>query len=303
MIKEKGDDKYAKASKQKRSDLLAVMLVIVVMSLLGLGYYWNQNKQLRSNYLHEVPGAKEISSVSIGELEHKVEMLDRKVREIKANVDIFETDPEAQAAATTLQEATRHLLAARYGSKEPYHVKVILQFQPSIPDFQEKGASGEFMIEMAPSSIIPHSVFTFLEVARNWKSGAFHRIAPHVLQVMVQTNNHIQHLAFQEYSPLYPHEKMTCGYAGRPSGPAFYVSIQDNSKNHGPGSQQEHNPYEADASFGKVIEGFEETVMRITKVPGKSFLNDPALHVIIKQMIIMIPNESGEYQVWSENDK
>jgi hypothetical protein len=144
---------------------------------------------------------------------------------------------------------------------------VLLEFQDTIPDFQDKGADGSLLLEMAPSRLQPHSVFSFLEVARQWKGGAFHRKAGHVLQVMVLGGS-FKHLAFQEYSEEYPHKMGTVGYAGRPSGPAWYVSTMDNTKNHGPGSQQKHNPYEADSCFDKVIDGFDEEVQRIKKNPG-----------------------------------
>ena len=44
-------------------------------------------------------------------------------------------------------------------------------------------------------------------------------------------------MAFQEYHPQYPHKLFTLGYAGRPGGPAFYISTMDNTDNHGPASQ------------------------------------------------------------------
>ena len=31
-------------------------------------------------------------------------------------------------------------------------------------------------------------------------------------------------MAFQEYSPRFPHKRLTLGFAGRPGGPAFYIS-------------------------------------------------------------------------------
>ena len=40
------------------------------------------------------------------------------------------------------------------------------------------------------------------------------------------------------------------GFAGRPGGPAFYISTVDNTRNHGPGSQGSKT--EADACFGRV---------------------------------------------------
>jgi hypothetical protein len=227
---------------------------------------------------------------------------DENVRKIKAEVDIFETDPNAQAAAKVLQDFTRKLLHKRYGHQEPYRVAVELEFQDTIPDFAENGKDGSFLIELAPSSLQPHSIYTFLEVARQWKGGAFHRIANHVLQAMVKTHT-VKHLAFQEYSPEYPHKKGTVGYAGRPSGPAFYVSIQDNSSNHGPGSQQKHNPHEADSCFGTIIEGWDH-VLRIRKVQGEGFLGDAKKHVLIKSMTIQVPS-SGDpdtYVTWHDTE-
>lgn len=58
------------------------------------------------------------------------------------------------------------------------------------------------------------------------------------------------------------------------SGPAQYVSIQDNTTNHGPGSQHDHKPYEADSCFGTVVKGYDEHVLRTKKVEGVEFLGD-----------------------------
>ena len=59
-------------------------------------------------------------------------------------------------------------------------------------------------------------------------------------------------VAFQEYSPEYPHVQWTVGLAGRPGGPDFYISKVDNSANHGPGGQSHHDLHEeADPCFGK----------------------------------------------------
>ena len=91
-------------------------------------------------------------------------------------------------------------------------------------------------------------------------------------------------LAFQEYSPLFPHRQYTLGYAGeingpsqsfdvyftrlgRPGGPAFYISTLDNVQNHGPASQG--SATEADGCFGKIAnaEGIR-VVKRMLKQPG-----------------------------------
>jgi hypothetical protein len=83
---------------------------------------------------------------------------------------------------------------------------------------------------------LPHTLYSLY-------AGSFHRNAGHVLQAMVRsedTQHHQRHekFAWQEYSPHYPHKKYTLGYAGRPSSNgAFYISTQDNVRNHGPASQ------------------------------------------------------------------
>jgi hypothetical protein len=232
----------------------------------------------------------------------QVAELDAEVRRIKATGVIMEKDDKSLTATKKLQDATRTLMAARYGPEEPYRVEVVLEFQDTIADFEEKGADGTILLEMAPSRLVPHAVFSFLEISRQWQGRGFHRIANHVLQV--QTLGKFKNLAFQEYSPEFPHKKGTVGYAGRPSGPHWYVSIMDNSRNHGPGSQQKKNPYEADSCFGKVIRGFDDDVQRIAKIPDKGFINDKRKHVIIKKMRILVPGSGpgavDGYVEWKE---
>jgi len=234
-------------------------------------------------------------------LVQEVERLDAEVRQIKASLPeghFMETDLKGVDASKRLQDATRKLLKARYGAKEPYRVRIDLEFQPTIPDFEKDGGKdGHILIEMAPSELQPHSIFTYMEIARNYKGGGFHRIANHVLQVQVRAPG-VQHLAFQEYSPEYPHKKGTVGYAGRPSGPAWYVSLLNNVRNHGPGSQQKANPHEADSCFGTVIEGFDTDVQRISKVDGNGFLGDHKKWVLINKMQIFVPGDDGEYVEW-----
>ena len=296
------DEKYDKARKQQKQNFGLLLVFFVFVAIAATYIINNASRRQQQKALNSVPVLKVPPAQSMESLIEEVEKLDAEVRRIKATGVIMETDEESLAATKKLQEATRRLLGARYGTEEPYRVKVVLEFQDTIPDFAEKGPDGSILLEMAPSRLQPHSVFSFLEVARQYKGGAFHRIAGHVLQVMVKGN--FPHLAFQEYSSEYPHEERTVGYAGRPSGPAWYVSIQNNVRNHGPGSQQKHNPYEADSCFGKVIEGYDDEVQRIRKVPGQGFINDRKKHVIIKEMKILVPGEGPDavdgYVEWKE---
>lgn len=125
-----------------------------------------------------------------------------------------------------------------------------------------------------------------------FKGGSFHRNAGHVLQAMVKGNQ--DGLAFQEYHQDFPHIKYTMGYAGyfphkffhslmclylrdfiqhyacvsgRPGGPAFYISTQNNKWNHGPGSQGSKT--EADSCFGIINDETSRAVVnRMTTQPG-----------------------------------
>lgn len=173
-------------------------------------------------------------SIRLEALEREYRQLDQQVRAIKATGVIMETDPESLKVTSELQNVARRLLVAKYGKHESYRVRVDLEFPPTIPDYNThpSGKYGTLVIEMAPIDLIPVSVYTFLEVARTFVSGAFHRNAGHVLQVKVRSKEIKQHLPFQEYSKEFPHKKGTTGYCGRPSGPCWYVSIRDNTRNH-----------------------------------------------------------------------
>ena len=231
------------------------------------------------------------------ELVIQVQQLDRQVRARKA-IDgvMMEVDPQGLALTTALQQVTRKLLLKRYGRHPAYRVIVDLEFPPTMPDFTTKGKDGKLIIEMAPIDLIPVSVFYFLEMARTWQRGMVHRNAGHVLQIQSYSAQK-QHMPFQEYSPDFPHKRGTAGYAGRPSGPGWYISIQDNTKNHGPGSQQNHNPHEADALFGTVVQGMDDVVPRIHSIPQRGWL-DREHHVAIPKMTIFVADEPGKFVEW-----
>mmetsp|Transcript_18500 Transcript_18500/g.33487 ORF Transcript_18500/g.33487 Transcript_18500/m.33487 type:complete len:361 (+) Transcript_18500:195-1277(+) len=229
--------------------------------------------------------------------------LEKQVREIKQTGVIMEADEKSLQMTAKLQDATRELIALRYGdfNNKNFRIKFDLEFQSTIPDFEENGKDGTLLIELAPISLIPCSVYNFLEIARTWKKGAFHRNAGHVLQA-ISRSDITASMPFQEYNKEYPHKKGTLGYAGRPSGPEFYVSIQDNSRAHGPGSQQKRNPHEADCIIGAIIQGMEDgTVDRIHKMPGKEFMGDKKKWVLIRRMHILVPGDGPDGYVEFSN--
>jgi cyclophilin family peptidyl-prolyl cis-trans isomerase len=141
-----------------------------------------------------------------------------------------------------------------------------------------------FIIKLAPIDLMPHTVHWFLEKVDHklYDKCSFHRNAQHVIQggpwrnfmTPEEANLHgrfeeegFQHVAFQEYSEYSPHVKYSLGLAGRPGGPDFYVSVKDNTINHGPGGTED-NPIEPDPCFAKVVEGFD-VVDRMHRSPVK----------------------------------
>lgn len=257
--------------------------------------FLQQKNSMTTRQLKQPPAEGE----SIAELVKQYSELDGRVRDLKKRVAIMESDPECIKTTGKLQDVARKLIVAKYG-EPPYRVKVELEFPPTIPDYAENGKDGTIVIEMAPIDLIPVSVWTFLEVSRTFKSGSFHRNAGHVLQVQVQSGAIKRHLPFQEYSDKFPHKKGTTGYCGRPSGPCWYVSIQDNTINHGPGSQQAKNPYEADANFGTVVEGFDDVVPRIHTIPQKEWL-DAKNQIKIISKTVLISDGQGGFTPWMDN--
>ena len=180
---------------------------------------------------------------TLEELQTIVNKLDTEVRNYKNRPGIImETDPAGLELTKKLQRATEALIRSKYHPSGRFRVRVHLVFPESIPDYSEATSKGSLLLELNDIHVLPCSVYQFLEIASTWKSGSFHRNAGHVLQVQSRSSYEHRNMPFQEYSPEFPHTKGTTGYAGRPSSTGWYVSIQDNTRNHGPGSQQKQNP-------------------------------------------------------------
>ena len=307
------DDDNEKQSKIQRDSRAFITRAIFFMAgltlfALGLGHIHTKEPPQLSIDIKNMMEAQKLNSKSFEELDLElatsVDVLDKQVRARKKTPGvIMETDEEGLELTGKLQKATIKLLEHRYGAKTrhtKFRVVVDVIYPSSIVKDSESN-KGQLVIEMAPHEIIPCSVFYFLEIARTYKSGSFHRNANHVLQAAAQSEATKGHksMPFQEYSPEHPHAKYTTGYAGRPSGPGWYVSIQDNTKNHGPGSQQKKNPYEADSNFGRIIEGVESGVLdKIHSVPAMGFLADEYCSKIVKMTILA--NSLSDTELFTE---
>lgn len=193
-----------------------------------------------------------------------------------------------------IQMESRREAIEKFG-EGPHQVEIALDFPGTKQDLKGNSLPYRFHVEMAPLSLMPHSVQLFLEQVSHglWDGSAFvwnptHLIlaAPHV-RMPEGTDVDSQHMAdeakrdefgkagfasvsFQEYSEDFPHKKWTVGFAGRPGGPNFYVNMQDNVRVHGPGGQTHGDLSEEDADpcFGKVVAGYE-TLERLHALPNE----------------------------------
>mmetsp|Transcript_20713 Transcript_20713/g.29530 ORF Transcript_20713/g.29530 Transcript_20713/m.29530 type:complete len:469 (-) Transcript_20713:156-1562(-) len=178
-------------------------------------------------------------------------------------------------------ESYREILE-RFG-EGPHRVKFTVEFFTDV-SYEGSGPASKqvpersFVIQLAPINVMPHAVHLFLEQVDHklWDGCAFVINAQHVIQASPVAPNFlgdtIQHLdklsgfrnarldklAYSEFSEDYHHMKWTVGFAGRPSGPDWYINLSDNMDSHGPGVQQHHAfTDDADPCFGEVIEGFD----------------------------------------------
>jgi cyclophilin family peptidyl-prolyl cis-trans isomerase len=203
------------------------------------------------------------SAFANAELNEKMRIQKEKVLERKSMADHL----KSQVIQISKQDAID-----KYGDGN-IRIKMDLIFPPKksedgtvLPDT----GPHTIIMEMAPLGLMPHSVYTFLEmVSEGLLDGCSFIInAEHILKAAPlpydQTSPSIkakqfsdaglESVAFKEYSPSFPHKKYTVGFAADGS-PSFYINSEDNSEIH-----------VGDPCFAEVVSGFD-TVQRLDEEP------------------------------------
>lgn len=168
-----------------------------------------------------------------------------------------------------LQEISKRDAVQKYGSGK-IRVEIELEFPGS---HNLKEGPNTIIMEMAPLDMMPHSVYMFLEMvdSKLFDGCSFILNAMHVIKaaplpydgssaaakVRSFAAKGLESVAFREYSPDFPHDKYSVGFAADDS-PSFYINTQDNSDIH-----------VGEPCFAKIISGFD-TVQRMEEAPTRN---------------------------------
>lgn len=200
-----------------------------------------------------------------------VEHIDEKNSALTEMNRLHDTIKDTNEAIENLQ---RHIQeTSRQDALEKYGSGVLrVELQLSFPGKPDGGPDTSMVLEMASLDEMPHSVFMFLEmVDRKLFDGcSFILYAMDIIKaaplpsdgtstaakVKAFARAGLDSVAFREYSPKYPHEKWTVGFAMDGS-PSFFINTGNNTEVH-----------HGDPCFARIISGFE-TVERLKSAPTR----------------------------------
>jgi len=209
------------------------------------------------------------------------------------------TDIKIQRLQKYIQSESHRELVDSIG-EGPYSVTITV-ILPSLPDgskgdpSNEEGRTHNFVMEMAPMNMMPHSTHLFLMQVKHglWDGRAFTintgaRIETSALTINGKIkgsalqefkNAELDTVSFQEYNEDYPHEQYTIGFYGRPGGPDWYINTEDNTEAHGPGGKYgQLLEHEADPCFARIKRGHHviQMMKRLSTSSGH-FIESPII--------------------------
>jgi cyclophilin family peptidyl-prolyl cis-trans isomerase len=185
---------------------------------------------------------------------------------MKAQDRVDQSEKQADGLRKKIQASSLAGIYQKYG-KGVHRVEFELVFADG-----KKGPT-KFVLELAPSELMPHAVEAFLDMVSNKliDGCSFIMSALNVIKaspipydgssakVKAQSfaDLGLDQLAFKEYNPQFPHQKYTMGFTADGS-PNFFLNTADNTFAH-----------EGDPCFGKVVQGFD-TIKRLESSPTRN---------------------------------
>jgi cyclophilin family peptidyl-prolyl cis-trans isomerase len=209
------------------------------------------------NMMSETAPSNEIMKVSNIRAMHQM---------MRAQDRVDQFEKQADGLRKKIQAASLAGIYQKYGTGV-HRVEFELVFADG-----KKGPT-QFVLELAPSELMPHAVEAFLDMVSNQliDGCSFIMSALNVIKasplpydgssakVKAQSfaDLGLDQLAFKEYHPQFPHQKYTMGFTADGS-PNFFLNTADNTLAH-----------EGDPCFGTVIQGFD-TIHRLESSPTRN---------------------------------
>ncbi|GAX20573.1 hypothetical protein FisN_3Hh577 [Fistulifera solaris] len=258
-------------------------LFVVQMSRTAVSYTSQQVVYMQNNRqtLEELMGKAE---TELNKLKRELDAVDKmlqvttgmdsqqqmKVANLRALTEMKKlqqrVDKHTSKALTLKQRVQKDSIeeVRRIYGKAPIHVLFVLVFPDGRP------GPDKFVVELAPTELMPHSIQTFLAMVTNhlWDNCSFILNALQVIKAAPLpydrtsakdkarqfSDANLETVAFKEYSPEYPHQPYTIAFAADGS-PSFYINTADNTELH-----------IGDPCFGRIIWGID-TIQRLEACP------------------------------------
>jgi len=160
-----------------------------------------------------------------------------------------------------IQERSKQRVLEKYGPG-PHQVELTVQLPHSL--------TKKVTIELAPLSIMPHSISTFLDqvTSKSWDGTHFDLHIGHALMGRAQIKKRdgdqpkFQHepprISFSEYSDHFPHDEYTIAFHPPSKEQEFYINLRNNQSHHSPRLEQNDEGkdtyVEGGSAFGIVVD-------------------------------------------------